>query len=209
MIDAPWPQGSGDDHPADLLSALLDGELDIATTDAVQAHVDGCAACQAELDEVAAIRQALRTAPSVPAPPGYIDRVVARRRRASRQGVAIATLAAAVAAVLGLVVARPDPSPAPQASSWSAASAGAAGWQFRDDVRATLADPSGQPGSGGPGAAATTGDQRTDADRPGPDDRDDRMADPPRHEVPSAGDEDSLLDRAHEIGGELLDLLGG
>jgi anti-sigma factor RsiW len=205
----PGSPGSHDDHPADLLSGLLDGELDIATTDAVQAHVDGCAACRAELDEVAEVRRALRAAPSMPAPPGYIDRVVARRRRASRQGAAVAALAAAVAVVLGLVVARPDPSPEPVASSWSAASADAAGGQFRDDVRATLADPGGQQGSGGSGATGTTGGQRTDADRPGPDDRDDRVADPSRHGVPSAGDEDSVLDRAHEIGGELLDLLGG
>jgi anti-sigma factor RsiW len=203
----PRGQGPPGEHPGDLLSGLLDGELDLPTMDVVEQHVDGCAACRAELDGLAEVRRALRGAPVMPAPPGYLDRVVARRRRSIHQGVAITAIAASVAAVLGMAVAAtPGPQPAPVASSWSTSSAGAAGGQLLDDVRATLADPSGQQGSEGSGATGSTGDRRVDAHRPGPDDR---IADRPRHGVPSAGDEDSLLERAHEIGGELLDLLGG
>jgi anti-sigma factor RsiW len=76
-------------------------------------------------------------------------------------------------------------------------------------VAAKDADPS--VGSGEPteaaASAASAGPrlQRWDAGRP---DLDAKLSQPARHDPP-AGDDDSVLDRAHEVGRELLDLLGG
>jgi anti-sigma factor RsiW len=72
-------------------------------------------------------------------------------------------------------------------------------------VAAGDADPS--VGSGEPTEAAASGPrlQRWDAGRP---DLDAKLSQPARHDPP-AGDDDSMLDRAHEVGRELLDLLGG
>lgn len=51
-------------HPGDLLSAWLDGELVPAEAAAVASHVEVCAACAAERDEVDAGRAAVRRLPS-------------------------------------------------------------------------------------------------------------------------------------------------
>ena len=72
MSADPFAGGPGVAHPGDLLSALLDGELAPAEAAAVVAHLDGCPACAAERDEVAAARAALRALPALEAPPGVL-----------------------------------------------------------------------------------------------------------------------------------------
>jgi hypothetical protein len=56
------------EHPDDLLSALLDGELRVPEAEAVLAHVEGCPACTAELAAVRAARWQLRTLPGLVPP---------------------------------------------------------------------------------------------------------------------------------------------
>jgi len=60
------------DHPGDLLSAWLDGELDPAEAAAVAAHVEACLACAAEREEVEAGRAAVRGLPSLGPPAGVL-----------------------------------------------------------------------------------------------------------------------------------------
>lgn len=59
-------------HPGDLLSAWLDGELTPAEAAAVAVHLEGCPACAAERDEVATARSAVRSLPTITAPPGVL-----------------------------------------------------------------------------------------------------------------------------------------
>lgn len=59
-------------HAGDLLSAWLDGELTPAEATEVATHVDGCAACGAERDQVEASRMAVRSLPSLEAPAGVL-----------------------------------------------------------------------------------------------------------------------------------------
>ncbi|MBU1226075.1 MAG: zf-HC2 domain-containing protein, partial [Actinobacteria bacterium] len=59
-------------HPGDLLSALLDGELTPEEIGAVSEHLDMCAACRAELEATAAARTALRSLPVLDPPPGLL-----------------------------------------------------------------------------------------------------------------------------------------
>jgi hypothetical protein len=94
-------------HPEELLSALLDGELTAEDAELVQAHIVGCPACTAELDEVRHVRSAVRSLTAVEPPAGFLESLLEvdepypanviplRARRA-----AIANAAAAVAAGL-------------------------------------------------------------------------------------------------------------
>ena len=95
------------EHPGDLLSAYLDGELSASEARQVEAHLVGCGACNAELDDLRAARRLLRELPPVPAPPGFTRGLVDRRRRAARRGAGLALVAASVAIVAGLVLADP------------------------------------------------------------------------------------------------------
>lgn len=60
------------EHPGDLISGLLDGELDDATAQAVVAHLAVCDDCSHERDEVDRARQALRGLGPAAAPPGTL-----------------------------------------------------------------------------------------------------------------------------------------
>jgi anti-sigma factor RsiW len=186
-------------HPADELSALLDGELDSATEAAVRRHLDGCEPCRAELDEVATVRRALRDLPAMPAPPGFVGQLVDQRRRASRRGVAVTLLAAALALVIGVVAADDPgaPASAPKTSD-------------DESEQVALVDRSDRPFPPAPvEASAGTGLQRWDAGRPGPDAKLSRLLLSARRDSPTGDDGGSVLDRAHEVGREMLDLLGG
>jgi anti-sigma factor RsiW len=101
------PAGPGDDHPGDLLSALLDDELAPEAAAAVEAHLDGCPACRAERDERAEARQLLRSLPPVAPPGDFVRRVVERRRRHDRRARGLALAAAAVAVLAGWAMAEP------------------------------------------------------------------------------------------------------
>lgn len=54
------------EHPAELLSAHLDHELDDRQLTAVEAHLQTCAACQAQVQEVHALRRLLNETSAVP-----------------------------------------------------------------------------------------------------------------------------------------------
>ncbi|MCU1378107.1 MAG: Transrane transcriptional regulator (Anti-sigma factor RsiW) [Acidimicrobiales bacterium] len=104
-------------HP-DTLSALLDGQLDVAELEAVQAHVVACAECTAELDAVREARAAVRSLPAVEPPAGFFEGLLAQGLPEDEElatparvlplrtrKVAMGHVAAAVAAGLLLVVA--------------------------------------------------------------------------------------------------------
>ncbi len=71
-------------HPHERLSALLDGELGPAEQAELQAHLAACAACAAELEELALVGQAARELDE-PAPEGYFDELPARVRQRLRE----------------------------------------------------------------------------------------------------------------------------
>ena len=112
------------EHLGDRLSAYLDDELAPAARREAEAHLAGCADCRAELDDVAAVRLAIRILPVHTAPrplvdgpsfgedprPGGAPRAAAPRRRA------VWALAAAVAAAVALVLPR-EPEVAPSLPS--------------------------------------------------------------------------------------------
>lgn len=119
-------------HPdIERLLALRDGgpaEPDLA------AHVDGCAACRAELARLRALRDGLRALPPVPPGPELWARVVAAveppvmvvaRRSRVRLLVAGAAASVAFAASIALVVLQgaPGSAPAPAAEPVALASA--------------------------------------------------------------------------------------
>lgn len=93
-----------DDHPDDLLSAHVDGELDPATDAWVVDHLAGCAACRQEVDELVEARSVLRALPRVDASP-VIEGFLARHRRAIRLGAGFVAAAGLVLAALGLTAA--------------------------------------------------------------------------------------------------------
>ncbi|HVM54953.1 MAG TPA: zf-HC2 domain-containing protein [Acidimicrobiales bacterium] len=106
-------------HPGDLLSALVDGELDVRDAEAVRVHVAGCAACRLELEEVRAARRAVRLLPAVEPPPAFLAELVAapdvvalapRRRRAAVLVNAAGSVAAGLA-ILALSAADVGPPP--------------------------------------------------------------------------------------------------
>jgi anti-sigma factor RsiW len=59
------------------LQGYLDGTLAPEKSDAVHAHLDGCAACRSELALLREVDQALRAWPVLPEPQGLAERVMA------------------------------------------------------------------------------------------------------------------------------------
>jgi anti-sigma factor RsiW len=106
MTDLTGVSGVGE-HPGDLLSAYLDGELPGREARQIEAHLVGCGACNAELDDLAAARRMLRDLPLVPAPRGFTQGLIERRRRATRRGTGLMLAAASIAVVAGLALADP------------------------------------------------------------------------------------------------------
>lgn len=110
---------SADGHAAELLSALLDGELAPAEADAVRAHAVACADCAAELAAVRDARAAVRSLPAVEPPAGFFEGLLAgglpaeegerpepaRVVRLEGRRAAVVNAAAAVAASVLLVLA--------------------------------------------------------------------------------------------------------
>jgi len=96
-------------HPDDQLSGLLDGQLTPTEAAEVRAHVESCAECAAELDDVRAARRAVRELPAVELPPSFLaellagDSVVPLGRRRARVP-AVANIGVAVIAGLAVLV---------------------------------------------------------------------------------------------------------
>jgi anti-sigma factor RsiW len=88
-------------HLGDLLSALLDGELDAAGRRRAGAHLAECEPCRIELSRVDSARMALRGLPVLEAPTGVIPRGRRPRLLSPAWGTAVA---AAAALVVGLAV---------------------------------------------------------------------------------------------------------
>ena len=65
------PPAAGHDWAAELLAALLDGELDETTAAAVTAHVQECAECSRDWAELRATKQLLAALPAARAPRSY------------------------------------------------------------------------------------------------------------------------------------------
>ncbi len=88
--------------------------LDGTTRAAVLAHLDGCAPCQALVDDMASVGDFLLTlAPPIDPPPGFQHRLLAatqpspaplRARRPRRTALAVAAVAAVVVAAVGIGV---------------------------------------------------------------------------------------------------------
>ncbi len=68
------PPAAGHAWATELLSALLDGELDETTAAAVTDHVQACAECSRDWDELRATKQLLATLPAAQAPRSYAIR---------------------------------------------------------------------------------------------------------------------------------------
>lgn len=99
-------------HPSELISAYLDGELTPEEHSKLSRHLGGCGRCAAELEEVQAVRSAVRSLPVMELPPGIIpetDDVVVPIHR--NRGVWVGA-AAAVAAVVIAIAALVTPPPA-------------------------------------------------------------------------------------------------
>ena len=69
---------------AQQLEAYLDGELDRATVDEIEAHLTGCAACRARLATLEELRGAIRSVPRHRAPPQLRERLLAADEISSR-----------------------------------------------------------------------------------------------------------------------------
>lgn len=100
-------------HPAEELSAYLDGELAPGEAAVVETHLGDCDACRQELTELAGARLALRRMDALAAPPGMAERFVGRLRNLLRLAAAGAGAAGAAAAAVLVVAAPPAPVSSP------------------------------------------------------------------------------------------------
>ncbi len=96
-------------HPAEeVLAGYEDGVLEPEERAAVQAHVEGCAVCQKTLEDLALVRQVMRTLPFVEPPAGFYERTLRlgprpRRSSSKRLGYGLLATLAVLAATLALV----------------------------------------------------------------------------------------------------------
>ncbi len=110
------------------LGAYALGQLDLEEEAGLEAHLDGCAECRSELDQLQALVHPMSLADparfeATPSPPPALaarvaaaigkERIVKRRRRV-RFGLALSGAAAALAAILVLVVLPGGSAPGPE-----------------------------------------------------------------------------------------------
>lgn len=89
-------------HAGELISAYLDGELARPEIETLLAHLDGCGRCAAELQEMQAVRSAVRSLPLLELPAGLIPEADAeviplRHNKGFLVGAAAAVVALAIA----------------------------------------------------------------------------------------------------------------
>lgn len=94
-----------------ILQAFVDGELDVQTMTAAQAHASSCPECHARADGERRFRHLLRQQPREAAPPELRARLLGltrleRRRAAWRVWLGVPTLAAAAFLVVALLMPR-------------------------------------------------------------------------------------------------------
>jgi hypothetical protein len=94
-------------HSGDALSALLDGQLSAAEATAVRAHVDECASCAQELDDVREARRLVRSLPAVDPPFDLLAANVVSLAPRRRRAPALAAASVAVAATIALALLAP------------------------------------------------------------------------------------------------------
>lgn len=100
-------------HPSELISAYLDGELHGSEVSRLGEHLASCGRCSAELERTQQVRSAVRSLPVLELPPGVVpeadaDVVPLRRQKGIWVGAA-AAIVAAVIAIAALVTPEPDP----------------------------------------------------------------------------------------------------
>jgi anti-sigma factor RsiW len=71
-----WPPPPPPEHPEELLSAYLDGEVTAAERAYVEEHLTTCARCRAEFDHERDVRAAVRSLPPVDPPFGFFERIL-------------------------------------------------------------------------------------------------------------------------------------
>jgi anti-sigma factor RsiW len=110
-------------HPADALSAYVDGTLTPPEAAEIAAHLAECDHCRAVVDDLLTVRSLLRSLPA-PAPhPSLLPRTLARLRDRRRQprslgwGLAL-VLGAAVAALVLQWPMMPTPGRGAPSSAW-------------------------------------------------------------------------------------------
>jgi anti-sigma factor RsiW len=90
-------------HAGELISAYLDGELTRAEIDQMFAHLSSCGRCTVEMQQMQAVRSAVRSLPLLELPAGLIpeaDPVVVPLRR--NRGFLVGAAAAVVALVIAV-----------------------------------------------------------------------------------------------------------
>ena len=93
-------------HPEELLSAYLDGEVTAAESEEVRGHLADCESCRGELADLVEARAAVRSLPMLEVPDLLLPAESAPRRR---WYASVAAIAAVVALVVGMAIARPTP----------------------------------------------------------------------------------------------------
>ncbi|HEY1279770.1 MAG TPA: zf-HC2 domain-containing protein [Acidimicrobiales bacterium] len=71
-----WPPPPPPEHPEELLSAYLDGEVTADERAYVEEHLTTCSTCRAEFEEERDVRAAVRSLPPVDPPFGFFERVL-------------------------------------------------------------------------------------------------------------------------------------
>lgn len=99
-------------HPSELISAYLDGELHGSELNRLSDHLGACGKCSAELERLQQVRTAVRSLPVLELPVGIVpeaDPVVVplRKNKGMWAGVAAAVVAAVIA-VAALVTPEPE-----------------------------------------------------------------------------------------------------
>ena len=91
-------------HPDELLAEYVEGALPARERAQVEAHLEGCPTCRAEVADAAEARSALRALPEMDEPPGVTMAVLreARERKAAPRWGTPLRVAAAVVLIAGL-----------------------------------------------------------------------------------------------------------
>lgn len=99
-------------HPSELISPYLDGELHGSELARLHQHLAACGQCSAELERIQQVRSAVRSLPVLELPPGLVpeadtEAVPLRRQKGIWVGAAAAIMAAVIA-IAALVTPEPN-----------------------------------------------------------------------------------------------------